>query len=261
MVASKNKPSNWQIVYFFLGFVILFIFTFSLGVIVGKGLGSPETLIISEEVTPKTPGQEIKEFEEETKTEKDKELKNDSPTHSTEGSETVEEKIGIETTPDEPDEEPVETTEDDSKISESTSLKPSPTPLLPMEKKPVLETEQAQAKSSPIPTPIKKQAKLEPKKEVIKKKETATLRTPQPEGRYTVQVGAFQKEEEAKQIVNNLKSKGYPAFIKTAGVSGKGALYRVRIGRFNTREVARVYAINLKNLEPSIKFVFVTVND
>jgi cell division septation protein DedD len=231
-----------------------------LGVIVGKGLGGPETLIISEEVSLKTPGQEIKESGEETKTEKDKELKSDSPTQSTEQSETVEEEVGIETTPDEPSEEPVEAIKDDTRISESTSLEPSPTPL-PMEKKPVLETEKAQAKSSPIPTPIKKQAKLEPKKEVIKKKETATLRTPQPEGRYTVQVGAFQREEEAKQIVNNLKSKGYPAFIKTAGVSGKGALYRVRIGRFNTREVARVYAINLKNLEPSLKFVFVTVND
>lgn len=261
MVHSKNKPSNRQIVYFFLGFVILFIFTFSLGVMVGKGLGGSETLIISEDAPPKTTEQGIKESGQEAKRERDKELKSEAPTHSTEQSETVEEEISIETTPDEPDEGPVETTKVDSQISESTSIKPSPTPL-PVEKKPVLETEQPQAKGSPIPTPFKKQAKLEPKKEeIIKKKETELLRTPRPEGRYTVQVGAFQNEEEAKEIVNTLKSKGYPAFIRTAGVSGKAALYRVRIGRFNTREVARVYAINLKNLEPSLKFVFVTVND
>ena len=103
--------------------------------------------------------------------------------------------------------------------------------------------------------------KLETKKVEPIKKDIAALPAIQPGGRYTIQIGAFQKEEEAKQIVNNLKSKGYPAFIKTTDIPGKGTLYRVRIGTFTTRVTAKLYANNLKNLEPSIKFVFVTVND
>ena len=45
MADTENNPSNRQIVYLFLGFVILFIFTFSLGVIVGRGLGGSGTEI------------------------------------------------------------------------------------------------------------------------------------------------------------------------------------------------------------------------
>ena len=66
MADTENNPSNRQIVYLFLGFVILFIFTFSLGVIVGKGLGGSKTQITSEEVPPKTSGKEVQESEETT---------------------------------------------------------------------------------------------------------------------------------------------------------------------------------------------------
>jgi cell division septation protein DedD len=259
MMDSKNNPSNRQVVYFFFGFVILFIFAFSLGVIVGKGLGGSETLIINEEVPPKTPG---KESREETKTETDEELKSEAPTRFSEQGEMIEaeEEANIPKTPYEPDVEPIETKKDDTTKSELLSEQPL-APSEPREEKSELETKQAQAKSTQSPTPIYERAKPEPEKEVFSKKEIAAIPTAGPQGEYTVQIGAFQKEEEARRIVNDLKARGYPAFIKAIEVPGKGIWYRVRIGRFSSREIARVYAVNLKNVEPSLKFVFVTVNN
>src|SRR3972149_6554659 len=240
MADTENNPSNRQIVYLFLGFVILFIFTFSLGVIVGKGLGGSGTEITSEEVPPKISGKDVQESEETTKIITGKELQSESPTAPIREEEMIEvqEEIIIPTPLSEPAEEQIETKRDKPTSSELLSEQP-PSTVEPIEKKPKLETK-----------------KVEPTK-----KDIAALPAIQPGGRYTIQIGAFQKEEEAKQIVNNLKSKGYPAFIKTAEVPGKGTWYRVRIGTFTTRVTAKLYANNLKNLEPSIKFVFITVNN
>ena len=293
MADTENNPSNRQIVYLFLGFVILFIFTFSLGVIVGKGLGGSGTEITSEEVPPKISGKDVQESEETTQIITGKELPSESPAAPIqEKMIEVEEEVNIQIPPSGPFEKQIETKTDKPTSSELLSKKPlptvepiekksqletnkvepikkdiaalptiPPTPVAPVVKKPELETKEIEAEITPTPPPLEKQTKLETKKVEPVKKDIAALPAIQPAGRYTIQVGAFQKEEEARQIVNNLKSKGYPAFIKATDIPGKGTLYRVRIGTFNTRVTAKLYATNLKNLEPSIKFVFVTVND
>ena len=294
MADTENNPSNRQIVYLFLGFVILFIFTFSLGVIVGKGLGGSKTQITSEAVPPKTSGKDVQEPEETTKIITGRELQSESPTPPIREEEMIEvrEEIIIPTPLSEPAEEQIETKRDKPTSSELLSKQPPstvepiekkpeletkkvepikkdiaasptilPTPVAPAVKKPELQKKEIEAKITPTPLPIEKQTKLETKEAEPIKKNIAALPPIQSGGRYTVQIAAFQKEEEAKQIVNNLKSKGYPAFIKTAEVPGKGTWYRVRIGTFTARVTAKLYANNLKNLEPSIKFVFITVND
>ncbi len=294
MAYSENNPSNRQIVYLFLGFVILFIFTFSLGVIVGKGLGGSGTEITSEEVPSKTSGKDVQEPKETTQIITGKELPSESPIAPIQEEEMIEvqEEINIQIPPSGPFEKQIETKTDKPTSSELLSEKPlptvepiekksrletnkvepikkdiaalptiPPTPVASVVKKPELEKKEIEAKITPTPPPIEKQTKLETKKVEPIKKNIAALPAIQPGGRYTIQIAAFQKEEEAKQIVTNLKSKGYPAFIKTAEVSGKGTWYRVRIGTFTTRVTAKLYANNLKNLEPSIKFVFITVNN
>jgi cell division septation protein DedD len=261
---------------------------------VGKGLGGSGTEITSEEVPPKTSGKDVQESEETTKIITGKELQSESPTAPIREEEMIEvqEEIIIPTPLSEPAEEQIETKRDKPTSSEllseqppstvepiekkpeleTTKVEPTkkdiaalptipPTPVAPVVKKPELETKRIEGKLAPTPSPIEKQTKLETKKVEPIKKDIAALPAIQPGGRYTIQIGAFQKEEEAKQIVNNLKSKGYPAFIKTAEVPGKGTWYRVRIGTFTTRVTAKLYANNLKNLEPSIKFVFITVNN
>jgi cell division septation protein DedD len=259
---NENNPSNRQVIYLFLGFVILFIFTFSLGVIVGKGLGGPETRIISEEVPPKTSGKDVKNTEEATQTPPPEELLVEKPPTPGERVEMI--KVEKEKTtvplPTEPADEPRETKKEVATKKELLSEQPLTT-VEPIEKKPQLETKQTEAKKTPTPPLIEEQTKLESQKELSTKKDIAAIPATQPGGKYTIQIGAFQKEEDAKQIVNKLKSKGYPAFIKTADIPGKGTWYRVRVGTFSTRVTAKLYAANLKNAEPSVKFVFITVND
>ena len=50
---------------------------------------------------------------------------------------------------------------------------------------------------------------------------------------WVVQVGAYSKEEAAKQMVANLKQRGYPVYTEQAG-----AVVRVRVGGYPSREAA-----------------------
>ena len=57
-------------------------------------------------------------------------------------------------------------------------------------------------------------------------------------GKWTVQVGSFVKEEEAKSRAEKLKSKGYNAFYLPGTVEGK-TWFRVNVGTFATLEEAK----------------------
>lgn len=80
-------------------------------------------------------------------------------------------------------------------------------------------------------------------------------------GKYTVQVGSFEREREALKVQRILKSKGYPAFTKKAAVKDKGIYYRVRVGTFPTRSDAKSYGEVLKNNETAVESFFITVNN
>jgi cell division septation protein DedD len=92
------------------------------------------------------------------------------------------------------------------------------------------------------------------------KKDVAIVPIITPDGKYAVQIGAFRKEEEAKGVAKRLKSKGYPAYVKTGG-PGQGAWYKVRIGLFKTRGEAKLYGDNLKGRKPLMKKVVVVVEE
>jgi len=66
---------------------------------------------------------------------------------------------------------------------------------------------------------------------------------------FTVQIGAFKEIERANRAVNELNIKGYEPYIFPY-VNPLGTnWYLVRIGRFNTREEAREYAISFQTAE------------
>ena len=68
-MSETKSPTNRQIIFLFLGFLILFILVFALGVIVGKGLGDSEIQIAKK--LPKnevTSALDIKEDENEIST-------------------------------------------------------------------------------------------------------------------------------------------------------------------------------------------------
>lgn len=59
--------------------------------------------------------------------------------------------------------------------------------------------------------------------------------------RYSVQTGSYPNATEAKNAVERLKGKGYPAYLMIADIPDRGRWYRVRIGGFSTRDEAAKY--------------------
>lgn len=95
-----------------------------------------------------------------------------------------------------------------------------------------------------------------------KKKETisndiAAVAPIESDGRYTIEVASYNSEDDAKDFAEELKSRGYPAFITQGGVPGRGTWYRVRVGKFKTVR-ARLFAYGLKGQEREIQSFLIT---
>ena len=65
---------------------------------------------------------------------------------------------------------------------------------------------------------------------------------------WNVQANSYPDAKSAKDLVDRLKNKGYNAFVTEANVKGK-VWYRVRIGRFESREEAEKTVAALKSNE------------
>jgi DedD protein len=88
-------------------------------------------------------------------------------------------------------------------------------------------------------------AAAEPGKKLASAKPQATLPQTMPKnsaqetvGKYTVQVGAYLKEDEAKKRSEALRSKGYTAFY-IPGVSDGKTWFRVNVGTYATQDEAK----------------------
>ncbi len=67
-----------------------------------------------------------------------------------------------------------------------------------------------------------------------------------PDGQWTLQLSAYQDRAEADRYVAGLRDKGYAPYVVEANVPGKGTWYRVRMGRFGTRDAAGRYLADFK---------------
>lgn len=81
----------------------------------------------------------------------------------------------------------------------------------------------------------------------------ATVRAEEPratvaaeETMFTVQVGAMPTRSEADALAARLRSKGLSPYVVAADIPGKGVFYRVRLGRFRTRDEARRYLADVQ---------------
>ena len=80
------------------------------------------------------------------------------------------------------------------------------------------------------------------------------------DGQYTIQIGSFKNESDAKKLQNKLKTKGYPAFLKQVTI-GEDTWFRLRIGTFETKDQAKIYGDILLKREPKlIKSVYAALN-
>lgn len=247
---SKN-PENKQIIYFFLGFLIFFAFSFSLGVIVGKQVGKSRNSSLDDVSKnldiESSPGGGIAEdgqenfFVEQTDTingngigSENRQFPNENEKASGVGSKT-DEITTDESTP-------------QSTHSSSTEIDDKDVIAEAVDKDSTSSDAQDQM--------VGHTAEID-----NRRKELKSLPPIDPEGEYTVQVGSFLEEKAAVQFLNSLKHKRYPAFVKRVVIPGYGASYRVRIGTFGSRDKAYLYGENLKRLEPNIKSVYITMND
>lgn len=65
---------------------------------------------------------------------------------------------------------------------------------------------------------------------------------------WSVQVTAFQNEDDATQMASELDGEGYSAFVVSGQVKGK-TWHRVRVGRYPSREAAMTALQKLKNVD------------
>ncbi len=89
----------------------------------------------------------------------------------------------------------------------------------------------------------------EPKPQFAKAEGPKIRATPErklPIGKFTINVGSFKKRVTAERLMNELKAKGYKAFVAEASIPQKGTWYRVSVGRFPSREEAQTFAQTVK---------------
>lgn len=65
-------------------------------------------------------------------------------------------------------------------------------------------------------------------------------------GNFTLQLSAAPSRAEADRFAQNLKGKGYAPYVVEAEVPGKGIWYRVRLGKFPSREAAQRYLTDFR---------------
>ncbi|GJM17221.1 MAG: hypothetical protein DHS20C13_25480 [Thermodesulfobacteriota bacterium] len=240
MSNNNSGPKNSKIIPLFITFAILFVVVFGLGVIIGKGLGGSDTNTVVTSYDDEAPIVEYGVPDMDTEESEVSEFESDEVILDKDDETLVEEKDPQEVS------EVIDNTESQKK--ESTE---AVTPTKAPEPKEVIEEKETAEIVIEKPKPVEKKSP----------KDSGAMPKIDPNGRYTVQIGAFQNQTEANKLVSSLKSNGYPAFIKQVQTPDKKNWYRVRVGTFSTRSDAVSYGNKLKQSETKVKSVFITVNN
>jgi len=70
-----------------------------------------------------------------------------------------------------------------------------------------------------------------------------------PKAKFTLQIAIFNNPEEARALVNQLRSKGYPAYQVPENSAAKEIWHRVRVGHFQSLQEARQFAVTFEKKE------------
>lgn len=103
--------------------------------------------------------------------------------------------------------------------------------------------------SSPAKEKLLEEKVSSPAEKAIPQTPATTKAAPPPKAQFTLQVAALSNPEEARDLVSQLRSKGYEAYQVTGTAAAKGTLYRVRIGQFHSLAEARQFALAFEKKE------------
>jgi len=250
-MSNNSGTNNSKIISLFITFAVLFIVVFSLGVIIGKGLGGSDTQTIE------------RSYDEDVSSEKFSEpelvgegsIVQDSNLTEIESKElVVDEETEIDT-----DDAPKQSTADQAEVVKTDDNADTKAPSEKPQSNELSKESDSQSKEEAEPlevsiekSPLENQGST-PAKSAMPKIDSS--------GRYTVQIGAFQDQSQANRLLNSMKSKGYPVFIKQMESPDNKRWYRVRVGTFSTRDDAISYGDKIKEKEARIKSVFITANN
>ncbi|ETW99815.1 MAG: hypothetical protein ETSY1_13575 [Candidatus Entotheonella factor] len=132
----------------------------------------------------------------------------------------------------------------DPSAAEAPSARPGEADKVEPDRAKQTDSARLMAAQSPDEPPEAASSAPKPKREIP----TASAGV-SPERFYSVQVGSFRKVEQAYRLQDQLIKKGYQARIGLSIVEGKGAWYRVRVGRYADRGTANKTAQRLQNRE------------
>lgn len=252
-----SSSGGGRVFSFLFAFTVLFVVVFGLGVFVGKRLGQQELKITKrfDEVPPEPSPAPAEEAPE-----KEAEQISGSPS-------PVVDEAGIESpSPAVPAAEEENREVENKNIGkEADAVKEAIKTTAPERTDtavPVKPDERLAEITREIERELE-QKRPEKKNDIRKETETAKSTLPQvdPDGVYTVQIGSFQDQKQANSLASALQSKGYPVFIKSMKSPDNKNWYRVRVGTFGNIEAAKAYGESLRKSEPSVKLVFITVNN
>ncbi len=127
---------------------------------------------------------------------------------------------------------------------------------------PVTEVDRAiQAVVEPVVKPdLKAEAKADARKPEVKpevkpKPEVDGPAARPDDGKFTLQLSAFQDRVEADAFLATVKGAGYSAYVVSAEVEGKGTFYRVRLGNYGSYDEAVAAKAEFERKVPKIAYV------
>ncbi len=248
----KNVGKN-RIILFLTVLLLLFVFTFTLGVIVGKKIESSKHRELKAELEKSSKESEnlLHVLPERSESKNEAEIKAEAPLLSSQDKEILRGK------------------EEKSKKSEETLSEPRPLKELTLKESKTPFVGGSEKKETSSKDMLIKEEETKPltakRGTDVNKKGIPVfsfdLPKTDPGGVYTVQLGSFRDRDKAYKLEKLLLLRGYPVFVKKVEIPGKGSWYRVRVGTFKDRKKASLYADILKSKEKEIKTTFVTKND
>ncbi|MEE8044484.1 MAG: SPOR domain-containing protein, partial [Thermodesulfobacteriota bacterium] len=218
-MSNNSGTNNSKIISLFITFAVLFIVVFSLGVIIGKGLGGSDT-----QTTERSYDEDVSSEEfSEPKLVGEGSMVQDSNLTEIESKElVVDEETEIDT-----DDAPKQSTADQAEVVKTDDNADTKTPSEKPQSNEL--SKESDSQSNEETEPLKVSIEKSPLENQSSTPAKSAMPKIDPSGRYTVQIGAFQDQSQANRLVNSMKSKGYPVFIKQMESPDNKRWYRVRV--------------------------------